>query len=226
MKCWICSNEAGTGEHLTKASDLRSVFGHVSQGNPIYFHNSRHRNLPVRGIKSNTLKSNALLCARCNNERTQPYDRAWQRLSAYLRSKPPIRCGDLVCLHKIFPGAVKQSMLQVHLFFVKLFGCIIVEHAVPIEIAGFSAAILEQSPHPNLYIAFSPYVDRLEGRSVGISDLETAQIMGRVVYAVWLYVLDKFTIRVMYAEPNEHRKGLVHAWHPSTVRKCVRVAAF
>jgi hypothetical protein len=27
MKCWICGNEAQTGEHLIKASDMRAIFG-------------------------------------------------------------------------------------------------------------------------------------------------------------------------------------------------------
>jgi hypothetical protein len=38
MRCWICSDEADSAEHLIKASDLRALFGNVSQKNPIYFH--------------------------------------------------------------------------------------------------------------------------------------------------------------------------------------------
>ncbi len=228
MKCWICGEEAITGEHLIKASDLRSVFGHVSQRNPVYFHTALRRNQPVGGIKSDKLKSNALICARCNNQRTQPYDLAWDQLSRYLRGKrPAIRSGDWISLEKVFPGATQQSMLRVHLFFVKLFGCAIAEHNVPIDLDSFAKALLSGTPHPNVYIAISPHVDRPGMKSVGYSDLQTAQLNGRVAFGVWMYVLDGFSVRVMYALPTERRRdGLVRAWHPSTVRKCIRVAKF
>jgi hypothetical protein len=228
MKCWICGDEANTGEHLIKASDLRSVFGHVSQKNPVYFHTALRRNQPIGGIKSNALKSDALICARCNNQRTQPYDLAWERLSDFLRNKrPAIRSGDRISLQKVFPGAIQQSMLRVHLFFVKLFGCAAVEHRFPVDIAPFSRAILQETPHPYIHIALSPFSERAGSKSVGYSDMETAQLHGRVVFAVWMYVLDGFSIRTMYAEPSEHlREGLVRAWHPSTIRKCIRVAKF
>lgn len=228
MKCWICGDDAKTGEHLIKASDLRSVFGHVSQRNPVYFHAALRRNQPVGGIKSDALKSNALICARCNNERTQPYDVAWERLSAFIRDrKPPIRSGDRIPLQKVFPGAIHESMLRVHFFFVKLFGCAIIEHGVPIDIAPFSRAILYESPHPYVYIAITPYVDRAGTKSVGYSDMETAQLNGRVAFAAWMYVLDGFSVRIMYAAPSERRRnGLLRAWHPLTVKKYIRVARF
>ncbi len=38
MNCWICGDHATTGEHRTKASDLKSEFGVVSQKRPIYLH--------------------------------------------------------------------------------------------------------------------------------------------------------------------------------------------
>ena len=228
MSCWICGDEAKTGEHLIKASDLRSVFGPVAQKNPVYFHTALRRNQPIGGIKSDSLKSNALICARCNNQRTQPYDLAWERLSTFLRNrKPAIRSGDWISLQRVFPGTIQESMLRVHLFFVKLFGCAIVEHKVPIDIGSFSRTILAESAHPHVFIALSPHVDLPGKRSVGYSDLETAQLGGRVVFAVWMYVLDGFSVRIIYAEPSERqRNGLVRAWHPSTVRKCIRVASF
>ena len=29
MECWICGAQASSGEHLTKASDLRMIFGNA-----------------------------------------------------------------------------------------------------------------------------------------------------------------------------------------------------
>jgi hypothetical protein len=224
MKCWICGGDANSGEHLIKASDLRSLFGHVTQNAPLYFHTDLKRNQPVGGIKSDKLKYQALLCARCNNERTQPHDRAWERLSTYLRERqPPVRPGMLVRVDRAFPGSVSKSMLGVHLFFLKLFGCLIAENNIPIKIEQFAQSIMQGVPHPRVRLAFWTGLHHPSIKHVGCSPVETAQLAGRVAYASWFYVVDQVAVNVMYAEPGEHRKGLVHAWHPSSVGKHVRI---
>jgi len=205
---------------------MRAIFGHVRQTKPLYWNASTLRNQQVKGLDTRILKFNDVLCSRCNNERTQPYDRAWEKLSKYLRSKPTLKGGDRIDLGKVFPGSVHRSMLQVHLFFVKLFGCSIVENSIPIDISGFSKAILHNTAHPKIHLAISPYTDGSTFGSAGHSDLDTAQLNGRIVYATWLYILDRFSIRVMYAEPTEHRKGLIDSWHPSSIRKCLHVSTF
>jgi hypothetical protein len=172
------------------------------------------------------MKSDARLCAMCNSQRTQPYDRAWEKLSAYLRSRPNISGGDRIKLGKIFPRAVHKSMLHVHLFFVKLFGCLIAENSIPIAISDFSDAILNNTAHDNIYLAISSYTDGITFGSAGYSDLSTTQLNNRIVYATWIYTLDRFSIRVMYAEPTEHRKGLIDSWHPFSLKKCIRISNF
>lgn len=225
MKCWICEADANSGEHLVKASDIRAIFGSVSQSKPLFLHTEQRRNRSVKGIKANFLKSRARICAKCNNQLTQPHDRAWERLSRHLRSREPIlRARDLIRLHKVFPGTVKRSMLGVHLYFVKAFGCQIAEHNVPIDLPPFSRALLQGIPHPNVYLGISPQVDK-GLRSTGHSDITAAKLNGHIAYAVWFYILDRLTVRVMYAEPGERRQGLVDAWHPSNVKKCIRISS-
>lgn len=154
MNCWICGASANSGEHMIKASDLKSLFRHVDQRSPLYLHTGLRRNLAVQGIKSSLLKHQARLCARCNNERTQPHDRAWSTLSQYLQTRrPPIRPGMRVRLGDIFPGKVSQSMLAVHLYFLKLFGCIATDRCIPLPIGEFASAIRDGNPHPNIWIS-------------------------------------------------------------------------
>lgn len=224
MKCWICGDNANSGEHRIKASDLKSLFGHVTQKAPLYFHTDVKRNQPVAGIKSNKLKYSAPICARCNNERTQPHDRAWEQLSSYLRTRQPaIRPGDLVRLNRPFPGNVGQSMLGVHLFFVKLFGCLIVEHSIPLDIGPLSQSILHNKPHPNVWLAFCIGLQNPSIKHAGCSQVETVQLDGRIAYARWFYVVDRLAVKVIYAEPSVRHRSLVHAWHPSSIGKRVRV---
>lgn len=211
---------------MIKKSDLSAIFGKVDQNHQLYRHTSSQKNVPVKGLKVDLLKSGALLCALCNNQRTQSFDRSWARLSAALRAKTAFRPGDRIDLGKVFPGAVRKSMLNVHLYFVKLFGCIVAEYGLPIDISGFSQAILNTSAHPKIYLAISPHIHGLRSASAGYSDLSYDQVNGCVLYATWYLTLDRFSVRVMYAEPTGHREGLIASWHPSTVTKCLRVSRF
>lgn len=224
MKCWICGDTASSGEHMTKASDLRSMFGPVSQRTPLFMHTPLKRNLPVAGIKSDKLKFKALLCARCNNERTQPHDQAWEALSHYLRERqPPVRPGMVVNLATVFPGKVKQSMLYVHLYFVKLFGCLIVENSVPMDIGPFSAAILQERAHPNVHLSLWALLDHGAHKFAGQTPIETARLHGRVAFATWVHYVGHIAVNVMYAEPGERRHGLLTAWHPANVTKLMHL---
>jgi hypothetical protein len=118
VKCWICGNEAKTGEHLAKVSDLKAIFPNVSQKKPLFFSADSKRNKKTGSIKnSQHLKSKAQICEYCNTTRTQPYDWAWEKLSKYFQGKTPsIKSGDIIKLDKVFPSTTKKSMLDVHYF--------------------------------------------------------------------------------------------------------------
>lgn len=223
MKCWICGDEATTGEHLAKASDLKSEFGVVTQKSPIYCHTDEKLNVKINSIKrSPEIKSKALLCANCNNARSAPFDKAWEKLSASLRGRSSLRAGSIIRLEKVFPGSTSEQMLNVHLFFVKCFGCAIKEFNVPIDIQGFSESILNMSAHPKVHITFGAS----NGAPTGRTNLETANIGERCMFATWFYIVGKVAVNVMYAEPQEKRKGLKNSWHPTTVTKRLKLANY
>ena len=218
MKCWICGNEATTGEHKTKASDLRALYNGVSQKNPLYLHTDERRNQKVGSIKSDKFKFDSLICANCNNARTASHDKAWEKISKFLREiKPPIKKGDEISLEKVFSTDFSESMLDVHLFFVKLFGCAIVELKTPIDISPFAEAILQKRYHPKVFLAFGSSLDM----GTGMTNIQTVNIDDSCVYATWFYIVEPIAVNVIYAEPSEKREGLVHAWHPSTISKCI-----
>jgi len=51
----------------------------------------------------------------------------------------------------------QQLMLYVHLYLVKLFGCMIADSNVTsIDLKAFGDAILNNKPHPEVYLAFGP----------------------------------------------------------------------
>ena len=227
MDCWICGRPANSDEHLLKASDLRACFGIVSQDRPLYFHSAVVRNVRKRSVRDTAFKSKAQLCADCNNAKSQPYDKAWERLSAELRARRSIQAGQLIKLNKVFKRPVRDAMLDVHLYFVKLFGCRIVEHGIPIDVRPFAEAFLQRKSHSRVFIAIGPAPFSVRGKKMaGLSEIETAQLGGRCAYATWFYHVDNLAVNIMYAEPGEKRQGLGQSWHPDTVGRLLPMARF
>lgn len=226
MNCWICGKEGTTGEHRIKASDLRTFFGQVSQKTPIYFHTSVKKNIPLGSIKAERLKSTAKICNNCNNAITQPYDKAWEKLSTYLRENfPRISTTKKIDMTKVFPGASGQSLLNVQLYFVKLFGGLIVEHNVPIDIKSFAYAIQTQTAHKNIYLGFGPRLDVVKHKFVGVTPINAVNNDRETVFASWFYVVGDIAVDVIYSAQNEYMHVVRNSWHPSQSGKILRFTA-
>jgi hypothetical protein len=226
--CWICKkNGADSGEHKTKRSDLLAVLGKPSQEEPFYYHDLHKRNRPVGSLDAKILKSPVRICSHCNNTRTQPHDFAWEAMSDRLRSRR-LKVGQWVRCERIFNYSTKRRMIDVHLFFLKLTGCMIAEakangHDVPISLDPFSEAIMANRPHPEIHLQLG----RHDG-GIGRSDLHVWKTdPGGSILGGWLYQLDTIAVSVIYAQTGrfEHRRDL---WHPHswTSRKRFQIADF
>lgn len=216
-KCWICGDAGTTGEHKTKRSDLRSVFGMPTQSNPLYLHDAERRNRRIGSLDAKLLKSPGRICPYCNNTRTQPHDRAWEKLSAALRTRAPqLKAGDMVRTNRIFRYDTATEMLNVHLYFVKLFGCHVAGNDVQLDIAGFANAIMERKAHPCVYLKFGCGRTFAGQPMTGMSDMWLAYPRAgkRSSFATWFYDIEGVGINVMFADDGEQRQGLVGAWHP------------
>jgi hypothetical protein len=215
--CWICKKDvATTGEHNTKRTDIRGVFGDVSQSSPLRLTSATKKNRPVGSLDSKYLKSPSLICANCNNAHTQPYDRAWEKLSPWLRIKlEGSTAGAIVRANRIFPTDTRRMMRNVQLYFVKQFGLKIKEANMPIDLSTFASAICNGKAHPNVYLKFG-YGPTLQNQKiVGASDVNTVNdANGRCVFATWLYQVDRLAVMVMFAADGQKREGLKGAWHP------------
>jgi hypothetical protein len=215
-RCWICGELATTGEHKTKRSDLRSGVGTPVQEKPFYFHDAGRINQPIRSLNAKILKLEKVLCAPCNGTLTQPHDRAWARMSEWLRVRHPmVRAGDVVRANRIFRFDTHRRMLHVHLFFAKLFGCLIQESAgkIPIDQAPFADAIRSGGrPHPSLYLQFGCAPKGTTGRS-NVEALKN-NATGECVFAMWFYQIDGLTANVIYAAGSERWQGMGRVWHP------------
>jgi len=186
VKCWICGNDANSREHTIKASDLRLFHGRaVTPDKPIHLYSGQNPHRMVGSVKSKQFKTSKILCSRCNDTVTAPNDEAWRKLSTWLyQNWKTIEKSRRVKLHKVFPGAVGKEAIQFHLYFVKLFGCIIVDNGIPIDISQFSAAIRNKAPHPTLYLSFcTRHLADGDIEYVGPSDIYSKRYDGRIITA-------------------------------------------
>ena len=219
--CWICNqNEANSGEHKTKRSDLAAVLGSPTQDRPFYFHDLKRRNKPLKSLNAKMLKAPNLICEECNTARTQPHDRAWEHMSDQLRGRRLV-IGRWVRANRIFCYDTRQRMIDVHLFFLKLFGCMISEakangHDVPISLAPFSEAITTGRSHPEVYLQFG----KCDG-TIGRSDLHCWKVENGSVLAGWLYELDSIAVSVLFAHAGRWERR-AELWHPRSQKSSKR----
>ena len=157
-----------------------------------------------------------MLCAKCNNERTQPHDIAQDCLfKAICNREPAIQKDTIIRANRLFPYKTRKEMLNVHLFFVKLFGCRIIDEKIPIDIEGFSSSIINSQAHPCVFLKFGVFLS--DRRSIaGISDIDIIESNGSLIFAGWNYRVNDLTVHVILAPPSKERSILLRdSWHPS-----------
>ena len=204
---------------MVKAADLRGVFGTVTHDKPLFLHKDEHKNIPVKGINVEVVKWTEKICAKCNNERTQPYDKAWDKLSAYLRTN--VRRGvRAVNLKEVFGDNYPDAMLDVHLYFVKFFGFCILTSGVDIDIRFFQRALLERCPHPDFYLGFSYIPDWDKLKAISMTNLYAKSDKYGVVGASIDYAVEIVNIELRYWLPIDRRPiWLDETYHPNSPRR-------
>jgi 5-methylcytosine-specific restriction endonuclease McrA len=87
MKCWICGNDADSGEHRIKKSDLITLHGKgpYKAGNSLVMIKDG-KQIPIQGPNSKYLKYTQNLCEECNNSTTQKYDIAYSKFVTHLNT--------------------------------------------------------------------------------------------------------------------------------------------
>lgn len=223
MSCWICGKKGDSREHLIKASDIKGYFGIVSKDSPVYTHNNFKRNIPICSTKSNRFKSKSLICQHCNNALTQPHDRAWELLSNYIiHNYPKNTPVKRINLSKVFPGRVNRELINIQLYFVKLFGCRIVDNGVPIDISSFSKAILNGCSHDEVYLNFCG-TPTYKSKYAGITNIQVIEDGKDPVWCEWIYTVGHLSVKVLYLK-NTHKMG--HSkkyWHPNNQSKVIKI---
>jgi len=126
--CWICEkNNADSCEHRILKSALNTIIGKPIRGESRYVtYIAGPQNVPVSSFKNNRFKFEKSICKHCNNALTQPYDDAFRFfINSLLKSKK-----ITIARNKV---SIPQNSQNLALYFLKIFGCLIVERKASIE---------------------------------------------------------------------------------------------
>lgn len=221
MKCWICLDEANSGEHRIKKTDLKFLYPEASQQNPIFHRRNGDPKKNIGSVNSKNLKFKNLICKKCNNEITQEYDIAWEKLSHYLHQNwITIKNNGEINLSFVFPFDFKKNMILVQLFFVKMFGCKIKESYAPIDLGIFSKSIVDKKEHPYLYISFRDSDSQYSRSYSAISDIEICKDGKHIIYAHLYYTIGNMTVDMIYCK-EQSSIDLNGGLKPSDMKKVI-----
>jgi hypothetical protein len=205
---------------LVKASDIRRLFGKITPGDPVFFHTNSQKNIRIHSAKSDKLKTSKVICRRCNDTNTAEYDYAWTELShRILDNRQNIKKTGRFKLQSVFPGTVRRQSTNIHLFFVKQFGCRIADENMPIDLNEFSKSLLEQKPHNCVYLTFN--IRKPHNKHAGLSEVHGIERNGKCEAAAWYYSLDELDVQVSWFKTRPAR-DVPFAWHPERGGKIIK----
>lgn len=123
--CWICKRVADSAEHRIKKSDLVNLYGSGSyKGENAVVLIRAGQEIPVQGPNSKFVKYKKHLCSKCNNEFSQPFDKAYERFIAYIRqNKDLIIKRRLIDFQDIYGDEFEVGQCNLYKYFVKSLGC-------------------------------------------------------------------------------------------------------
>lgn len=229
-QCWICRKRpADSSEHKVKASDVRLTAPTLARSTPAYLQiNSTATNRKIGSAKAKALAFSPSICRYCNNTGTQPYDEAWQRLSYYLHANwVEITGRGSFDLSKPFAGEAATHALDVHLFFVKILGCKLQADKIQVDLASFSAALLDRTPHPEVTLLIANSNVPAGQFLFYESDVSVLRNGDEVYSAVWMYLVHPVAIKVCYLKDGAPvREPVGFPWHPNRQRKIVKISPY
>lgn len=128
MNYWLCGAVADSREHKFKDSDLRRNYGKKGSGLLVSEASPR----PFQNHKDDLLKFEPVLCKRCNNERTQQHDLAYDDYVEYIGSHyADVRAQGAIDFSGVFEDNWQVRRLHLMRYFAKHAGCKIMTGTFP-----------------------------------------------------------------------------------------------
>ncbi len=123
--CWWCAGVADSREHRHKASVLRRMWS--DEG--LYLGRDGEDLYNLRSWRSDAVKFSKVLCQRCNNVRSQPFDKAYDVYAEFLQSTAGrLPRGESIDWRQIYGADWQESARLLGCYAVKNFACWIAEN--------------------------------------------------------------------------------------------------
>lgn len=124
--CWWCSGAANSREHKFKRTDIERGFGRgpYRDDRTLVKHGYDQWPSDVTGSKSKVFKFEPMICTRCNGERSQPFDAAYDQFMDYLFDNEAAVLGSgEVDLRVVYGKEWESQSLDLARYFVKHICC-------------------------------------------------------------------------------------------------------
>ena len=125
----------------------------------------------------------------------------------------------------MFPGSANSSMLNVHLFFVKMVGCIIAEHDIPIDLSVFSNSLRNRVPHSHVRLRFGILLNWNKNKAF-ITPVNAVNANEIVEFANWYYMVRKVFVDVVEFSRTKYLQVANDTRHPSMKGKFLYLGLF
>jgi hypothetical protein len=128
--CWWCGAKADSREHKFRRTDLQRGFGVAPyyDGRTLVRQGYEGRQSEMTGPKSNALKFRPMICRKCNNERSQQFDRAYDQFMDYVFAhEQEIMRAESLDLRDVFGGSWQPDTLNLVRYIVKHICCRLAE---------------------------------------------------------------------------------------------------
>ena len=151
-KCWICQiNEANSGEHKFKATDIKRNFGKKNI-NALYISQDIFE---INKYKDDKLKFEKLICIPCNEKNTRPHDNAYDIFIEYCNSNHnQLLKSANINFENIYGENWRTEKSNLYKYFAKHAGCKIKTLNQDIDINALSDFIVNKNETKDFIIKF------------------------------------------------------------------------
>ncbi|WP_190007808.1 hypothetical protein [Streptomyces anulatus] len=158
-RCWWCGDLADSREHRYKKSDVvRNFEKDAWRAGVVRVKGNSKRQEYIQGASSAKLKFAKVLCARCNNEQSQAFDRSYDLFAEYLHAEEgAIVVAGGVRMGAIFGSNWREKTSDLLKYFVKHVCCRLAEDGVriPDSVLDYLNGVRSDLPHISMRMAIN-----------------------------------------------------------------------
>jgi hypothetical protein len=128
-------------------------------------------------------------------------------------------------IDKAFPGSFEKSSVYLQLYFLKIFGCLLIESKNNVIPDEFAKSIRNEVPYDDVFIFFVKTADFIGQFCVGISDLDAIFFDGStLIRASWVYMIGEVSLRIVYIHPKHAQLEPIRGWNPKDLSTTVNIS--